>query len=85
MPCCSSCTYCCPSAPIGRLNTVTKLSCFQVTNKSSNGVPTGVFTKELGKDEYGKLLARAHAAVVSDFVKRGHVAAQESHAAPPKP
>lgn len=56
----------------------------QVTNKTTPaGAPLGVAAKETGDTDYARRLAQAHAAVVSDFVKRGHVAAMEAHA-PPK-
>jgi hypothetical protein len=37
---------------------------------------------ETGSDEAARLLARAHAAVVSDFVKYGHQEAMKAHEVP---
>jgi hypothetical protein len=54
----------------------------QVTNLTSNGAPSGVRVVETGADEAARLLARAHAAVVSEFVKGGHQEAMRAHAVP---
>ena len=55
----------------------------QVTNTTTAaGAPLGVAANEKGVTGYAAQLAQAHAAVVSEFVKRGHVAAMEAHAAP---
>lgn len=55
----------------------------QATNKTTPaGQPLGVAVVETGDSKYMESVARAHAAVLSDFVARGHAAAMEAHPAP---
>lgn len=56
----------------------------KITNTTSNGAPAGVRVQETGASGYAVELARAHAAVVSNFIKSGPVAMMKAHAAPPK-
>ncbi|GBG00108.1 hypothetical protein Rsub_12849 [Raphidocelis subcapitata] len=55
----------------------------KVTNTTNaTGDATGVAVQEEGATDAARALARAHAAVVSDFARRGHAAMMEAHEVP---
>jgi hypothetical protein len=45
-------------------------------------LPDGVSVTETGSDAFSQALIKAHAKVVSSFVKEGHAAAMRTHAVP---